>query len=79
MPEPMLYQAKLSESRINITTLQNQKYEEPCAICLAEFKAGDQVYFLPCRHSFHIACLRLWIEKEKKCPICKFEFKNKLE
>ena len=78
-PEPMFYQESLSENRINITTLQNQKFEEPCTICLTEFKPGDQVYFLPCRHSFHIACLRLWIEKEKKCPICKFEFKNKLE
>mgnify|MGYP002624841120 CR=1 FL=1 len=73
--EPLFYQESLSENRIKITTLENQKLEEPCTICLTEFKPGDQVYFLPCIHHFHIACLREWIKKEKCCPICKFELK----
>ena len=77
-PEPMFYQESLSENRIKITTLQNN-IEEPCTICLTEFKAGDEVYFLPCIHHFHIACLREWVKKINSCPICKFELKNKLE
>lgn len=28
---------------------------------------------LPCRHSFHAACLKKWLTQTKTCPICKPE------
>lgn len=78
MPEPPWYQESISEKEIPITTLENQKMREPCAICLTEFKSGEEVYFLPCIHCFHIQCLRGWVKKSKTCPNCKFELRNKL-
>ena len=79
VPEPIDYQDSLSENTLKITTLQNQKFDEHCAICLNDFKPGDQVYFLPCIHFYHINCLRGWVKKGKICPRCKLKFNNKLE
>ena len=79
VPEPIDYQDSLSENTLKITTLQNQKFDEHCAICLNDFKPGDQVYFLPCIHFYHVNCLRGWVKKGKICPRCKLKFNNKLE
>ena len=79
VPEPINYQASLNEDDIAISNLKNPKSEDKCAICLVEFNQGDQVYFLPCMHYYHIECLRQWIKKQKICPLCKTEFNNKLE
>ena len=79
VPEPINYQASLNEDDIAISNLKNPKSEDKCAICLVEFNQGDQVYFLPCMHYYHIECLRQWVKKNKICPLCKTEFNNKLE
>ena len=78
IPEPIWYQDSLSDNEIPITTINEQKLKEPCSICLNEFKKGENVYFLPCIHHFHVDCLKGWIKTTKNCPICKFEIKNKL-
>ena len=47
-----------------------------CAICLEEFKEGDMVPKLPCKHNFHKHCLFLWTQARCKhcaavqCPVC---------
>ena len=78
IPEPIWYQDSLSDNEIPITIISDHKIEENCTICLNEFKRGDKVYFLPCIHCFHVACLKEWVKSQKNCPICKFELKNKL-
>ena len=79
-PEPVWYKEKLLESDIPITVLSDDsKIKERCSICLNEFQKNDQVYFLPCFHCFHVNCLRKWVKTQKNCPMCKFEFENKLE
>ena len=51
-----------------------------CAICLAEFAAGDAVKRLPCRHAFHAHCIDTWLlgkvcaaraAAPPTCPLCK--------
>lgn len=79
VPEPEFYQESLSDNKIAITKLKDQKFEEPCTICLNDFKPGNDVYFLPCFHCYHVTCLREWVKKNKTCPICKYVLRNKLD
>ena len=78
MPEPSWYQDSISENEIPVTILNSKSMKEPCVICLSQLKCGEEVYFLPCIHCFHINCLREWVKKSKTCPNCKYEIKNKL-
>lgn len=34
-----------------------------CPVCLKKFKVGDDAKKLPCKHTFHTACLLPWLEK----------------
>jgi len=46
--------------------------KEDCAICLADFKKGDSTRTLPgCGHTFHKACVDLWLLRRADCPLCK--------
>ena len=44
-----------------------------CVICLMDFENGQKISSLPCCHAFHTECLDKWINRNRKCPICKFE------
>ena len=47
---------------------------ESCAICLADFEAGEEVRLLPCLHEFCKPCIDGWIERQglaASCPLCK--------
>ena len=41
-----------------------------CNICLDEYKIGDEISYLPCFHYFHYNCIKDWILKSEKCPLC---------
>ena len=48
--------------------------ESECAICLERIKKGDEAAQLPCKHSFHSACIGQWLEQhDNRCPICRQE------
>ena len=47
-----------------------------CSICLEDFKEIDSMITpLPCAntklHIFHTDCIKAWLSKENKCPLCK--------
>eukprot|EP00959_Pyramimonas_sp_CCMP1952_P461562 9481788-Pyramimonas_sp.AAC.1 len=44
-----------------------------CSVCLDEFKSTDLVNALPCRHHFHLTCIRRAMKVNDKCPYCRFE------
>lgn len=49
-------------------------YNNDCSICLEDFKGGDNVITLQCKHIFHENCLTNWFIKQNsnkiECPIC---------
>jgi len=48
---------------------------EPCAICLADYKEGDQICSsknVNCSHSFHEKCIFEWVLlRHHACPCCR--------
>ncbi|XP_048575143.1 probable E3 ubiquitin-protein ligase ATL44 [Triticum urartu] len=46
---------------------------DACAVCLAEYAAGDEVRVLPaCRHGFHRECVDRWLlTRAPTCPVCR--------
>ena len=45
--------------------------EEKCSICLLEFLDRELINMLACSHLFHVLCLRNWLVRTPKCPVCK--------
>ena len=45
-----------------------------CPITLKEFKEGDIITQLPCKHIFDSSGILTWLKEEKaSCPICRYE------
>ena len=46
-----------------------------CIICREDMVAmtagGMRPKKLPCNHSFHLGCLRSWLERQQACPTCR--------
>ncbi|PON56613.1 43kDa postsynaptic protein [Parasponia andersonii] len=43
-----------------------------CAVCLSEFEDGEDLRTLPeCLHSFHVACIDMWLFSHSTCPMCR--------
>ena len=65
---------------ITPTTVMKGKEKEICTICLNDYKKINKVFIIPCKHFFHVECLKKWFEgkKVKLCPNCKFKVKNSL-
>ena len=42
-----------------------------CSICIDEFKKGDSIRKLVCKHKFHDNCLLEWVKLHSECPMCR--------
>ncbi|XP_068667723.1 RING-H2 finger protein ATL52-like [Aristolochia californica] len=46
--------------------------DKTCAVCLCEFKEGEDVRLLPeCLHCFHVPCIDMWLYSHSSCPLCR--------
>eukprot|EP00898_Chlorokybus_atmophyticus_P006538 jgi/Chlat1/6886/Chrsp51S06554 len=45
-----------------------------CQVCKEFFASGESLLQLPCEHCYHAACIRKWLEANRTCPICRYEF-----
>jgi hypothetical protein len=52
------------------TNTQTHTFYTICAICMENYKEGDMVKDLPCKHIFHPACINKWLETHQNCPTC---------
>ncbi|KAI3465845.1 hypothetical protein Pfo_022508 [Paulownia fortunei] len=52
---------------------------ETCAICLEDYKHGENLKVLPCQHDFHASCVNSWLTKWATfCPVCKHDMRIKI-
>lgn len=51
----------------------NQIY---CSISMDEFKNGDFVTCLPCKHIFNPSGISEWLVNNNTCPLCRMEITN---
>jgi hypothetical protein len=41
-----------------------------CTICFVPLVKGDRVGDIPCKHVFHVDCLKVWLRRRVVCPLC---------
>ncbi|KAE8654323.1 RING-H2 finger protein ATL57 [Hibiscus syriacus] len=59
---------------IPIFRYNKDRNEDMCAICLGDFKEGEQIRVLPdCLHFFHVGCIDKWLNSHSNCPLCRAE------
>ena len=63
--EELLQETELTEQIMN--KLDNKQ----CLICLDNYLVGEKVSYLPCFHLFHYLCIKSWVARSNKCPLCK--------
>ena len=49
---------------------QDDEDDYECAICLGTLENGDVVGDIPCGHLFHKDCLKTWVKRKTRCPLC---------
>lgn len=42
-------------------------------MCFESYNPEDNLYRLPCKHSFHSDCILPWLDKHNTCPSCRAE------
>ena len=57
----------------------NNSFEQKeCPITMMEFKEGEEISELPCKHVFNTQAITRWLKDENyKCPVCRYEMENK--
>lgn len=61
-------------TEINKLKTKDEPLKDPCPICYE--KDVDKVAETPCGHQFCESCIRLWIERNDSCPMCRMRFEN---
>ncbi|ESR58400.1 RING-type domain-containing protein [Citrus sinensis] len=50
-----------------------------CSICLGEYQDKEVLRIMPqCGHSFHLACIDIWLRKKTTCPVCRLPLQDPL-
>jgi len=60
-------------SQLELVACVGQGMPTACCICLESFEQGDSCMRLPCHagHVFHTECLQYWLERSRRCPLCR--------
>lgn len=52
---------------------EDKAYPAECVICLGPWEENDVIKVTPCKHVFHEACLRTWLQTATTCAMCRFD------
>lgn len=44
-----------------------------CTFCLEDMRTGEQLCRLPCMHTFHRRCVHAWLERDRRCMLCRLD------
>lgn len=55
---------------ITHTTYDDDVSCPSCSICIEPFERGDRISTLGCGHAFKSPCIKEWLEKDDRCPMC---------
>jgi hypothetical protein len=61
------------EKRFEDATAEELAAAGDCLVCREGFIADCKGKKLPCSHIFHLECLRLWLQHQQTCPLCRAE------
>jgi hypothetical protein len=53
------------------------KLPQQCSICLANIDEDSMIGLLKCQHYFHQECITEWLQRKKRCPMCRTEAEKK--
>lgn len=42
-----------------------------CTFCLDDMRIGEELCRLPCMHTFHRRCGHAWLERDRRCMLCR--------
>ena len=67
--------SKKGENQLKKVIYDDKKYEtKECVISMNEFKNGEEIIELPCKHIFNKESIETWLKEESsRCPVCRFE------
>ena len=60
----------IGQNEVNDNDEPYMLHNETCHVCLEDFKEGESIRLLRCKHGFHSKCIKFWIVKRGKCPVC---------
>ena len=52
----------------SIVSMKSQ--EDICCICLDEIQKSKLLMMSECHHTFHIKCVKEWLQQRPTCPLC---------
>ncbi|KAL8265093.1 hypothetical protein R6Q59_023223 [Mikania micrantha] len=62
---------KAIQLSVETTKLGKEDEHDSCVICHETYRAEDMMGKLVCDHSFHEECIKSWLMKKTKCPLCR--------
>ncbi|KAK9128639.1 hypothetical protein Syun_017436 [Stephania yunnanensis] len=60
----------VSKYRKGSFLLWKRSRDERCVICQMNYKRGEKLMTLPCKHIYHADCVSRWLSINKVCPVC---------
>lgn len=66
-------QADTQNMRVITDSVYDKDDEATCPICIEPFEEGETVSNLSCGHTYKPQCIRDWLRKESRCPMCNAE------
>lgn len=48
-----------------------EKNDDTCSICFSDFVKNSVVMEIKCGHFFHKKCIKPWLTRDRKCPLCR--------